>query len=370
MMFAEEPSCRLETVSGRERMARIYASRSNRLNVGLPRDDETMGAMKAVQRDVHPGSSGRAVGVADETVGAQMECVSVRLSHGSDVIAEGTTAVATFLSTHPSVHRKSLQDGRSPFRSCGWRAGVVHKWAALLHTAWRIGSSQFGQTPAMEPAFSDDFMRQALGEADRLATEAARLRQEAARHEDAARRASSEALIVEQQVRELRSMVGPEAPRQQPARTELRGQQVRDKAVEVLLRHRGPMTPIHYRQWHELLQRQGHRVAGQDSLATFLTQVRRSPLVRPVPDRSGHYLVDPEGAATEAVAAVRQAEAKVAELIAMGASAREVERGRRLLAKAERSLLEVARWQSHPVPARPFAVIAGGDFACERQASS
>jgi hypothetical protein len=222
----------------------------------------------------------------------------------------------------------------------------------------------------MEPAFSEDFVRQALREADRLAAEAAQLRQEAARHEDAARRMSGEALTLEQRVRELRSVVGSDSTPEQPNRTELRGQEVRDKAVEVLLRHRGPMTPIHYRQWHELLQRQGHRIAGQNSLAIFLTQIRRSPLVRSVPDRTGHYMVDPEGAAAEAVAAVRQAEAKVSELVGMDASAREVERARRLVAKAERSLLEVARWQAHPSPGRPFAVIAGGHPADEREASS
>jgi hypothetical protein len=222
----------------------------------------------------------------------------------------------------------------------------------------------------MEPAFSEDFVKQALREADRLAGEAARLRQEAARHEDAARRMAGEALTLEQRVRELRSVVGSEPIQPQRKRAELRGHEVRDKAVELLLRHRGPMTPIHYRQWHELLQRQGYGIAGQNSLATFLTQIRRSPLVRPVPDQTGHYMVDPERAAGDAVADVRQAEAKVTELIQMDASAREVERARRLVAKAERSLLEVARWQSHPSPGRPFAVIAGGQPADEREASS
>lgn len=212
-------------------------------------------------------------------------------------------------------------------------------------------------------------MRQALQEADRLAAEAARLRQDAARHEHEARRMSGAALRLEQRVRELRSVLDSEPRSVEVSRTpeELRGQKVRDTAIEVLLRHRGPMKPIHYRQWHELLEHEGHRVAGQNPLATFLTQIRRSPVVEPVPDRSGFYLVDPERAATKAVTEVRAAEAKLAELVHRGTPATEVELARRTLARAERTLLEVARWQTQRPTARPLALIAGGSGSVDRE---
>jgi hypothetical protein len=37
---------------------------------------------------------------------------------------------------------------------------------------------------------------------------------------------------------------------------------------------------VHYRTWFELLTSQGYTPAGKDPLATFLTQLSRSPLVR------------------------------------------------------------------------------------------
>jgi hypothetical protein len=37
---------------------------------------------------------------------------------------------------------------------------------------------------------------------------------------------------------------------------------------------------VHYRTWFELLTSQGYTPAGKDPLATFLTQLSRSPVVR------------------------------------------------------------------------------------------
>jgi hypothetical protein len=210
----------------------------------------------------------------------------------------------------------------------------------------------------MAATFSDAFVQQALQEADRLAAEAAQLRQEAARYEHEARQKSGMALRLEQRVRELRSVVNGESPRQEPGRPELRGQQVRDTAVEVLMRHRGSRIPTHYRQWYELVEREGHRVAGQKPLATFLTQIRRSPVVAPVPDQPGFYVVDPEAAATEAVAQVRAAEAKLATASERG-QRRDAERARRSLVRAERTLMDVARWQDYRPASRPLVLVAG-----------
>jgi len=63
------------------------------------------------------------------------------------------------------------------------------------------------------------------------------------------------------------------------ARELLRGPTIRETAVRVLT-VRGSVEAIHYREWFELLDAAGYRVAGKDPLAVFLTQISRSPVVR------------------------------------------------------------------------------------------
>lgn len=86
-----------------------------------------------------------------------------------------------------------------------------------------------------------------------------------------------------------------EPPRQlhdvPPGATVLRGQAIREAAVQVLAASPRVFEPIHYREWFELLQEGGLVPAGKDPLATFLTQLGRSPVVR----RSGEqgvYVLD------------------------------------------------------------------------------
>lgn len=69
----------------------------------------------------------------------------------------------------------------------------------------------------------------------------------------------------------------------------LRGQRLREVAVEILLRHHVPGDEIHYRDWYELVAAEGLAVAGKDPLATFLAQVSRSDAVEGVGGRSGRY---------------------------------------------------------------------------------
>jgi hypothetical protein len=59
----------------------------------------------------------------------------------------------------------------------------------------------------------------------------------------------------------------------------LRGPAIREAAVEVLVRSRRAEA-LHYREWFELLTREGYEVAGKNGLAVFLTQLSRSPAVR------------------------------------------------------------------------------------------
>jgi hypothetical protein len=69
----------------------------------------------------------------------------------------------------------------------------------------------------------------------------------------------------------------------------LRGQRLREVAIQVLKRRRGEGATVHYREWFELLVADGHRVAGKDPVATFLTQLSRAPEVEPIGRRTGMY---------------------------------------------------------------------------------
>jgi hypothetical protein len=72
----------------------------------------------------------------------------------------------------------------------------------------------------------------------------------------------------------------------------LKGSAIRRAAIEVLIaRPAGPADPIHYKDWFRALEAAGHRVAGKDPLAVFLTQISRSPVVRRT-TRSGVYELD------------------------------------------------------------------------------
>lgn len=62
-------------------------------------------------------------------------------------------------------------------------------------------------------------------------------------------------------------------------RAVLRGPEIRREAVRVLLAHPDRPEALHYREWYVLLQQAGFAVAGKDPLATFLTQLSRSPAV-------------------------------------------------------------------------------------------
>ena len=69
----------------------------------------------------------------------------------------------------------------------------------------------------------------------------------------------------------------------------LRGRRLRDVAIQILKRRKGQTTAVHYREWYDLVVHEGHRVAGKDPVATFLTQVSRADEVEPVGRRSGLY---------------------------------------------------------------------------------
>lgn len=158
-------------------------------------------------------------------------------------------------------------------------------------------------------AFSPGFEEAARSEADRLKVEVERLREEAARYLEVADELSARALELELRVREIEEMLGL-APQLSFRVTPdiLGGEQLRLQAVEILAEGRGPGFPIHYREWYELLVSAGYRVQGQDPLATFLSQVTRSPVIASGSPNRGVYVLDVDGAIERAAARLRAAE--------------------------------------------------------------
>jgi hypothetical protein len=139
-----------------------------------------------------------------------------------------------------------------------------------------------------------------------------------------------------------------EAPSGQPV---LRGAQLRERAVRLLFLSQGAGRPLYYRDWFQLVRSKGVAVGGKNPLATFLTNVTRSPLVARG-SQAGAYGIDPEAAGRiHAELSERQAELRdLTEVIAreVSPSARlqdhragllsEIRRLEQLLAEAERIL--------------------------------
>jgi len=71
----------------------------------------------------------------------------------------------------------------------------------------------------------------------------------------------------------------------------LRGADIRVVAVRLLAATPSATGPIHYGRWYELLREAGYGVAGRDPLASFLTQVGRSPVVERAGE-PGMYVLD------------------------------------------------------------------------------
>lgn len=69
----------------------------------------------------------------------------------------------------------------------------------------------------------------------------------------------------------------------------LRGQRLREVALEILRREVGPGAPIHYKEWYGLLLAAGHKVGGRDPVATFLAQVHRCDDVEHIGRRTGRF---------------------------------------------------------------------------------
>jgi hypothetical protein len=180
----------------------------------------------------------------------------------------------------------------SSARWCAAQTGNAEHESPLSATAKPARSS--GPVRRVRPvsteALSEDFVAAAVRQRETLLRGVEQLRAEAealrARADELeARVALDERLLCElEDVLELAPQLRVDLQTE-----ELRGQRLREVAIGILRNELGAGESIHYRDWFRLVRGAGHRVAGKDPMATFLTQVSRSDAVEPMGARSGRY---------------------------------------------------------------------------------
>lgn len=143
----------------------------------------------------------------------------------------------------------------------------------------------------MAVANLSEYVREAVErERELVAQRLAELRDQAARLHVLVEQVDAEVAENARLLRQMDEMLGL-APQLslEALQGELRGQHLREIAVELLRQKKGIGVTVHYREWYELLLEAGLRVAGRDPIATFLTQIARAPGVESVRPRSGLY---------------------------------------------------------------------------------
>lgn len=71
----------------------------------------------------------------------------------------------------------------------------------------------------------------------------------------------------------------------------LKGVDIRVGAVRILAARQAAPRPVHYTGWYDLVRQAGYGIGGRDPLATFLTQITRSPVVQHA-GAPGMYVLD------------------------------------------------------------------------------
>jgi hypothetical protein len=143
---------------------------------------------------------------------------------------------------------------------------------------------------AKAPSPSSNFVEAAKAERHQLRKRLADAQERIEHFETLARAAEDEAKALSARIRAIEEVAGL-APQMAICEIseELRGQRLREVAIEVLRRLAATGDPVHYRAWFDALVDSGFRVSGRDPLATFLTQVTRIDQVESVGRRSGLY---------------------------------------------------------------------------------
>jgi hypothetical protein len=137
---------------------------------------------------------------------------------------------------------------------------------------------------------SSGFVEAAKAERDELAARLAEAQERVEHFETLAAEAREEAKTLADSIRAIEEVAGL-APQMAMCEIceELRGERLREVALEVLQRLSASGDPVHYRIWFDALVKAGFRVSGRDPLATFLTQITRIEKVESVGRRTGLY---------------------------------------------------------------------------------
>jgi hypothetical protein len=136
---------------------------------------------------------------------------------------------------------------------------------------------------------SDHVQRAVAGEREVVAARLDALRAQSARLHELSEKVDADVAETAALLRRMDEMLGTAPQLSLEAQGELRGQRLQEIAVDLLRQKKGAGVAVHYREWFDLLAEAGLHVAGKDPLATFLTQIARSPAVESVRPRSGLY---------------------------------------------------------------------------------
>jgi hypothetical protein len=194
------------------------------------------------------------------------------------------------------------QESRLYRASCDLEANadVLRRTPRSCETIWyyermptcprRVRPHVLVESHALAVAYlSDEVQEVVTRERELVAARLASLREQSQRIHELVDRIDGDVAETSRLLRRMDEMLGFAPQLSLDAHGELRGQRLREVAVELLRQKRGAGAEIHYRDWFELLSAAGLQVAGRDPMATFLTQIARAPGVESVRPRSGLY---------------------------------------------------------------------------------
>jgi hypothetical protein len=137
---------------------------------------------------------------------------------------------------------------------------------------------------------SGDFLAAAIAERDRLTTRLEETRERLDHFEALVAKWRDEADELARAIRAIEEVAGLASQMAFSEISEqLRGERLREVALQVLRGLSASGDAVHYRVWFDALLESGYRVSGRDPLATFLTQITRIENVESIGRRSGLY---------------------------------------------------------------------------------
>lgn len=142
----------------------------------------------------------------------------------------------------------------------------------------------------MTEDLSEAFLAAAQTEREALLARLTDLHERVAHFDTLAAEARAEVERTTRLVRDIEEMLGVSSQlAMYEMSEELRGERLREVAIQIIRECAGNGETIHYRVWYDALVEAGYRVVGKEPLAVFLTQVSRIDRVEKVGRRTGLY---------------------------------------------------------------------------------